>query len=91
MFGIMLFVGTVVGGGAMIIKWITTPPTPEEEAASEARRRAMPYEGGCIHHLGSECEECRWGEQRRNPAAIDSYDDSYDVNPQEESPLSIFG
>ena len=89
MFGIMLFVGTVVGIPLLIIKWITTPPTPEEEAASEARRRAEPYEGGCIHHLGSECEECRWGAQRRNPAAIDEYDvDADDVNPQGENPLS---
>ena len=45
MFGIMLFVGTVVGVPLLMIKWIMTPPTPEEEAASEARRRAEPYEG----------------------------------------------
>jgi|SaaInlV_165m_DNA_3_1040750.scaffolds.fasta_scaffold100753_1 hypothetical protein len=95
MFGIMLFVGTVVGGGAMIIKWITTPPTPEQQAASEARRRAQPYEGGCIHNLGSECLECRWGEERRRtevgyPPDFDSSDAAWESGDM-ESPLGIFG
>lgn len=101
LFTIMLFVGTAVvapGTLLLMIKWIGQT-SPEEKAASEARRRAEPYEGGCIHHLGSECEECRWGEERRRTEAgypaVDSYIDGAaawgDVNPQEESPLGIFG